>query len=293
MKRRKDDDPPPPKAKCNKEKAVDHGFPSLFSQTQTNLFKNTSFEASDDDFQETPLLRKGKNVHTILKAAKEGTSAPGPSDVVINENASMPVVNKDTSAQAVSPAPIPYTSCTSAPTKASKKYQSKVDKTEVLKKEKEKNKVTGNEQKQMCFMNKSKTKPPKPKDTVEKTFVIKTSLANTCRYPKFVTLEEYYNLCGYNLATRRRKEHQEYHLDEFKYINELPTLKNCKLNLIFTSCPYTSTKLSKNSQLLLSRSQKLKFKTYINKQKGTQEIVKRLFDNSKKYGTSSTVGAKN
>ncbi|CEG79585.1 hypothetical protein RMATCC62417_14033 [Rhizopus microsporus] len=31
-------------------------------------------------------------------------------------------------------------------------------------------------------------KPPKPKDTVEKTFVIKTSLANTCKYPKFVTL---------------------------------------------------------------------------------------------------------
>ncbi|ORE01695.1 hypothetical protein BCV72DRAFT_216764 [Rhizopus microsporus var. microsporus] len=31
-------------------------------------------------------------------------------------------------------------------------------------------------------------KPPKPKDTVEKTFVIKASLANTCRYPKSVTL---------------------------------------------------------------------------------------------------------
>ncbi|ORE03905.1 hypothetical protein BCV72DRAFT_182310, partial [Rhizopus microsporus var. microsporus] len=38
---------------------------------------------------------------------------------------------------------------------------------------------------------------------------------------------------------------------------------------------------------------KLKFKIYINKQKGTQEIVKRLFDNSKKYDKSSTVGAKN
>ncbi|PHZ15923.1 uncharacterized protein RHIMIDRAFT_233527 [Rhizopus microsporus ATCC 52813] len=37
-------------------------------------------------------------------------------------------------------------------------------------------------------MNKSKTKLPKPKDTVEKTSVIKTSLANTCKYPKFVTL---------------------------------------------------------------------------------------------------------
>ncbi|ORE06412.1 hypothetical protein BCV72DRAFT_207522, partial [Rhizopus microsporus var. microsporus] len=38
---------------------------------------------------------------------------------------------------------------------------------------------------------------------------------------------------------------------------------------------------------------KLKFKTYINKQKGTQELVKRLFDNSKKYDKSSTVGTKN
>ncbi|ORE20236.1 hypothetical protein BCV71DRAFT_176123, partial [Rhizopus microsporus] len=38
---------------------------------------------------------------------------------------------------------------------------------------------------------------------------------------------------------------------------------------------------------------KLKFKTYINKQKGIQEIVKRLFDDSKKYDKSSTVGAKN
>jgi aspartokinase len=37
-------------------------------------------------------------------------------------------------------------------------------------------------------MNKSKTKLPKPKDTVERIFVIKTSLANTCKYPKFVTL---------------------------------------------------------------------------------------------------------
>ena len=41
--------------------AVDCGFPSLFAQTQANSFKNTAFEASDDDFQETPLLRKGKD----------------------------------------------------------------------------------------------------------------------------------------------------------------------------------------------------------------------------------------
>ncbi|ORE04275.1 hypothetical protein BCV72DRAFT_181751, partial [Rhizopus microsporus var. microsporus] len=40
----------------------------------------------------------------------------------------------------------------------------------------------------LCPMNKSKTKLPKLKGTVEKTSVIKTSLANTCRYLKLVTL---------------------------------------------------------------------------------------------------------
>jgi hypothetical protein len=122
-----------------------------------------------------------------LKAAKEDTSAPDPSNVVINEKASIPTVNKDMSAQDVLPVPTPSTSCTSAPIKASKKCQDKVEKTEALKKEKEKNNMTGNEQKQvrypscggtdhsrssskLCPMNKSKTKLPKPKDTVKKNF---------------------------------------------------------------------------------------------------------------------------
>ncbi|CEG65696.1 hypothetical protein RMATCC62417_02427 [Rhizopus microsporus] len=133
MKRKKDDDPPPPKAK-----PVDRGFPSLFAQPQVNLFKNTSFKASDDDFQETPLLRKNKNICTTLKDAKEDTSAPGSSNVVINEKTSMPAVNKDTSVQAVLPAPTLSTSCTSTPINVSKKYQDKVDKAEALKKEKRK-----------------------------------------------------------------------------------------------------------------------------------------------------------
>ncbi|CEI92613.1 hypothetical protein RMCBS344292_06867 [Rhizopus microsporus] len=171
--------------------AVDRGFPSLFAQTQANLFKNTAFETSDDDFQETPLLRKDKSIRTTLKAVKD-TSTPGPSNAVINEKTSIPIANKDTSVQAVLPAPTPSTSCTSAPIKTSKKYQ-------------DKNKASNNEQKQvrcpscggtdhsrssskLCPMNKAKTKPPKPKDTVEKTFVIKTSLSNTFKYPKFVTL---------------------------------------------------------------------------------------------------------
>ncbi|CEI87423.1 hypothetical protein RMCBS344292_01837 [Rhizopus microsporus] len=106
--------------------AVDRGFPSLFAQTQANLFRNTAFEASDDDFQEMPLLRKGKNIRTTLKAAKEGTSALGPSNVVINEKTSMPTINKDTSVQTVLPTPTPSTSSTSAPIKTFKKYQDKV-----------------------------------------------------------------------------------------------------------------------------------------------------------------------
>ncbi|CEG74406.1 hypothetical protein RMATCC62417_09633 [Rhizopus microsporus] len=92
---------------------------------QTSLFQNTAFEASDDDFQETPLLRKDKNICTTLKAVKEDTSAPDPSNVVINEKTSMITVNKDTSVQAVLPAPIPSTSCTYALSKTSKKYQDK------------------------------------------------------------------------------------------------------------------------------------------------------------------------
>ncbi|ORE06586.1 hypothetical protein BCV72DRAFT_305404 [Rhizopus microsporus var. microsporus] len=41
------------------------------------LTQNLSFEASDDNFQETPLLRKGKNARTTLKASKEEISACG------------------------------------------------------------------------------------------------------------------------------------------------------------------------------------------------------------------------
>ncbi|CEG70708.1 hypothetical protein RMATCC62417_06553 [Rhizopus microsporus] len=111
MKRKKDDDSPPPKAKRNKG--------------------------------------KDKNTRTTLKAVKEDTSAPGPSNVVINEKTSIPIANKDISVQAVLPAPTPFTSCTSALIKAPKKYQDKVDRTEALKKEKEKNKTTTNEQKQI------------------------------------------------------------------------------------------------------------------------------------------------
>ncbi|KAG1167850.1 hypothetical protein G6F71_009367 [Rhizopus microsporus] len=52
-----------------------------------------------------------KNIRTTLKAVKEDTSAPGPSNVVINEKTSMSAVNKDTSVQAALSAPTPSTSC--------------------------------------------------------------------------------------------------------------------------------------------------------------------------------------
>ncbi|CEJ00390.1 hypothetical protein RMCBS344292_14446 [Rhizopus microsporus] len=109
------------------------------------------------------------------------------------------------------------------------------------------------------------------------------------------SLEEYYHLCGYNLATRRQKEHQECYLVEFKYISELPTLKTANLTsfLLAVSTRIQNYQRIHNYYCQDKWSQKLKFKTYINKQKETQEIVKRLFGNSKKYGKTSTVGAKN
>ncbi|CEG83000.1 hypothetical protein RMATCC62417_16983 [Rhizopus microsporus] len=160
--------------------SADRWFPSLFAQTQTSLFKNTTFEASDDDFQETPLLRKGKNTQATLKASREDISAPDPSKVVTSDQTSMHVVNNDTSIEAVLHAPTSSSSCTFAPTKVTKKFISKVVKIEALKKEKEKNKTLSNEQKQarcpscsgtyhsrfsskLCPMNRSKAKLPKPK----------------------------------------------------------------------------------------------------------------------------------
>ncbi|ORE08773.1 hypothetical protein BCV72DRAFT_303445 [Rhizopus microsporus var. microsporus] len=86
-----------------------------------------------------------------------------------------------------------------------------------------------------------------------------------------------------------------YHLYEFKYISKLSTLKTANL----TSFLLAASTCLQNYQRIYSYYyqnkwfQKLKFKTCINKQKGTQEIVKKLFDNSKKYNKSSTVGPKN
>ncbi|CEG82716.1 hypothetical protein RMATCC62417_16747 [Rhizopus microsporus] len=115
MKRKKDDDPPPSKAKRIKRKA------------------------SDDGFQETPLLRKDKKTRTTLKSSTEDISGSGPSNVAISEEISMPAVNNETNIQVALPVPAPSTSCTSVLIKTSKKYISKTVKTEALKKEKEKN----------------------------------------------------------------------------------------------------------------------------------------------------------
>ncbi|ORE07816.1 hypothetical protein BCV72DRAFT_325568, partial [Rhizopus microsporus var. microsporus] len=105
-------------------------------------------------------------------------------------------------------------------------------------------------------------------------------------------LEEYYHLCGYSIATRRRKEYQECHLDEFKYISELPTLKTANLTSFLLAASIRLRSYQRIHNNYCQHKWYLQFKTYINKQKGTQEIVKRLFDNSKKYSTSSTFGAK-
>ncbi|CEG79589.1 hypothetical protein RMATCC62417_14037 [Rhizopus microsporus] len=93
-------------------------------------------------FKKLYYLEKTRTSVLFWKLPKEDTSAPGPSNAAINEKTVMPAVNSDTDIQAILPTPTPSTSCTSALVKTPKKYQDKVDKTEALKKEKEKNKAT-------------------------------------------------------------------------------------------------------------------------------------------------------
>ncbi|KAL4214462.1 hypothetical protein AB4K20DRAFT_1863886 [Rhizopus microsporus] len=83
--------------------------------------------------------------------------------------------------------------------------------------------------------------------------------------------------------------------EEFECISELPVLNIARLTsfLLAVSIHLQDYQRIHNYYCQDNWPQKLKFKAYINKKKGAQETVKRLFDNSKKYNTSSTVGAKN
>ncbi|ORE10204.1 hypothetical protein BCV72DRAFT_221964 [Rhizopus microsporus var. microsporus] len=58
MKRKKNNDSSTPKTKRNRGKTVDCGFTSLFSQTQTSLFKDTTFEAGVMTFKKLHYLEK-------------------------------------------------------------------------------------------------------------------------------------------------------------------------------------------------------------------------------------------
>ncbi|PHZ10819.1 uncharacterized protein RHIMIDRAFT_244703 [Rhizopus microsporus ATCC 52813] len=101
----------------------------------------------------------------------------------------MPTVNKDASVQDVLSAPIPSTGCVSAPIKALRNIKTRLIRLKHLKRRKKRmRRQIMSKNNKLCPMNKLKTKLPKLKDTVEKTSVIKTYLANTCKYPKSVTL---------------------------------------------------------------------------------------------------------
>ncbi|CEI98566.1 hypothetical protein RMCBS344292_12672 [Rhizopus microsporus] len=119
-----------------------------------------------------------RDIRTTLKAAKKETSAPDPSNAVINEKTSMPTINNDISTQAVLPAPTSSTSCTSAPVKTFKKYQDKdfadiVDDAEIW-------------------------------AVYPGISTIFTAVDSTeHKRIRTTSLEEYYHLCGYNLAIRR------------------------------------------------------------------------------------------
>ncbi|PHZ12955.1 uncharacterized protein RHIMIDRAFT_312987 [Rhizopus microsporus ATCC 52813] len=96
--------------------AAGRGFPSLFAQTQTNLFKSTAFEASDDDFQDTPLFRKAECYNRQEYACYLALQ------MLLSMKRHTPAVSYTLSVEAVLPAPIPSTGCTSDSITTTKKY---------------------------------------------------------------------------------------------------------------------------------------------------------------------------
>ena len=42
--------------------------------------------------------------------------------------------------------------------------------------------------------------------------------------------KEYYHMCGYNMATQKRMQHQLQNQDDFNFISRLPSLKTYKID---------------------------------------------------------------
>ena len=98
--------------------------------------------------------------------------------------------------------------------------------------------------------------------------------------------KEYYDLCGFNVATERRKRWKDAASENInKIIDEIPTIKSANYSTLVTGTLYRmynwQTIINFYDQDLRFNVQKLK--SYKGRQKGINEIARRLTFGSKKY----------
>jgi hypothetical protein len=103
--------------------------------------------------------------------------------------------------------------------------------------------------------------------------------------------KEYYDLCGFNLATeKRRRWKQEAGPEVNKLIDDIPSLKTHQSRELWNAILYRITHFFTIAAYYDRdwRFNVLKLKSYKGRQKGLNEIARRLTFGSQKYGCSPT-----
>lgn len=119
-------------------------------------------------------------------------------------------------------------------------------------------------------------------------FVAVDGCAETPHRIRKTSTKEYYDLCGYNLASnRRRRWKEEEPSNVHEVIDATPTLKTSSLHETCTAIAYRLENFYKAVQFYDQdfRFNVLKLKCYKGRQKALSEIGRRLTHGSKKYGS--------
>ncbi|KAL1926167.1 hypothetical protein VTP01DRAFT_6032 [Rhizomucor pusillus] len=97
--------------------------------------------------------------------------------------------------------------------------------------------------------------------------------------------KEYYYLCGYNRAMDKRNKYMQQSPDTKELVDAIPSVKTASLQSLVESIEYRMNHYHNICEFYHRkfRYNKLKFKSYVNKQKGLAEIAKRLLGGSDKY----------
>ncbi|KAI9480811.1 MAG: hypothetical protein EXX96DRAFT_453519, partial [Benjaminiella poitrasii] len=95
---------------------------------------------------------------------------------------------------------------------------------------------------------------------------------------------EYYGICGYNSATKRRKAYAEQYVDIVNIINRMSTLNTINPRSYFEPNRFILVDYNTIMDYFsLQKFPKSMWKANISKQEGLHEVAKRLLSGSTKY----------